>query len=130
MKKIDDFKELLNVLPRNNVKNSRVYYKKAVTMKEEASRFKQSLLKEISKRYKQLIITDESEDLISIRDKVLDTKKNLYLLNEYNDSYEKSSLDLLLYRIKKFYKNDLNRVNEELYQVLSSITYQILLSYE
>ena len=25
MKKIDDFKELLNVLPRNNVKNSRVY---------------------------------------------------------------------------------------------------------
>ena len=118
MKKIDDFKELLNVLPRNNVKNSRVYYKKAVTMKEEASRFKQSLLKEISKRYKQLIITDESEDLISIRDKVLDTKKNLYLLNEYNDSYEKSSLDLLLYRIKKFYKNDLNRVNEDIEDVI------------
>ena len=118
MKKIDDFKELLNVLPRNNVKNSRVYYKKAVTMKEEATRFKQSLLKEIDKRYNSLIIKDENEDLISIRDKVLDTKKNLYLLNKYNDSYEKSSLDLLLYRIKKFYKNDLNRVNEDIEDVI------------
>ena len=118
MKKIDDFKELLSVLPRNNIKNSRVYYKKAVMMREEATRFKAKIIKEIGKRYKMSLIQDENEDLNLLRNKVIETKKNLYLIDKFNESYEKSSLDLLLYRIKKFYKNDLNRVNEDIEEIL------------
>ena len=118
MKKLDDFKELLNVLPRNNIKNSKVYYKKAVLMKEEASRFKDKILKEIDKRYNVLVIKDDNEDLNNIKNNILDVKKNLYLIDKYNDSYEKSNLDILLYKIKKFYKNDLNRVNEDIKDVI------------
>ena len=34
-KKIEQYKELLQVLPRTNVKNSREYKKKALVMKQE-----------------------------------------------------------------------------------------------
>ena len=118
MKKIDDFKELLNVLPRNNIKNSKTYYRKALMMKDEAQRYKYKLVKEIEKRYNSLILKDDNEDLNSIRDHVMDVKKNLYLLNDFNDSFEKSGLDLLLHKVRKFYKDDLNKVNENIKEVV------------
>ena len=51
--KLNNYKELLNVLPRNNVKNSRTYVQKAAVMRDEASRVKKQVLREINRRYNE-----------------------------------------------------------------------------
>ena len=50
-KKIEQYKELLQVLPRTNVKNSREYKKRALVMKQEMQEKRDLVLKEIKKRF-------------------------------------------------------------------------------
>ena len=58
-KTIEHYKELLNLLPRNNVKNSRIYMKKAKIMRQTAIEFKRELVQDIKKRYTSVVITKE-----------------------------------------------------------------------
>ena len=112
-KRIDHYKELLQILPRNNVKNSREYMKKAVLMKEAVEAYKKELVNSIKKRYTSIVITAENEELKSLGNYLEDIKSKLYLLGK-NDSYEKSSLDETLYNLKKFYNDDLVNVNKNI----------------
>lgn len=117
-KRIENYKELLDVLPRNNVKNSKAYVKKALLMKQAALEYKKELLSVIHNRYYSLLIKDENEQ-IKIKESYLeDIKDKLYLLND-NDSYEKSSLDKMLYDLKKFYKDDLVKANQNIEKTLN-----------
>lgn len=117
-KRIENYKELLEVLPRNNIKNAKVYVKKALLMKQAALEYKKELLKVIHNRYYSLLIKDENEQ-IKIKESYLeDIKDKLYLLND-NDSYEKSSLDKMLYDLKKFYKDDLVKANQNIEKALN-----------
>lgn len=117
-KRIENYKELLEVLPRNNIKNAKAYVKKALLMKQAALEYKKELLKVIHNRYYSLLIKDENEQ-IKIKESYLkDIKDKLYLLND-NDSYEKSSLDKMLYDLKKFYKDDLVKANQNIEKTLN-----------
>ena len=49
-KKIEQYKELLSVLPRTNIKNSREYRKKALVMKQEIQEQRDKVVKEIVKK--------------------------------------------------------------------------------
>ncbi len=117
-KRIEHFKELLQVLPRNNIRNSKVYLEKATEMQEVVQDYKKQLVKEIEKRYDKLIIKEDNEEIKTLEKRLEDIKTRLYLLND-NDSYEKSSLDVSLYDLKKFYKNDLVEVNEDIETILT-----------
>lgn len=113
-KRLEQYKELLQVLPRNNVKNSRVYLKKATLMKQAATIYKDELLKDIKRRYQSIVIEQDNEEIKLLENYLEDMKKNLYLLSDFNDSYEKSNLNVTLYDLKKFYKNDLTKVNQDI----------------
>ncbi len=113
-KTLEHYKELLQVLPRNNVKNSRVYMKKALLMKQTAVEFKRELLNDIKKRYKNIVITKDNEEVFMLEKHLEDIKSNLYLLNDNNDSYEKSKLNEVLYDLKNYYDNDLIKVNNDI----------------
>ena len=117
-KRIDHYKELLQVLPRNNVKNAREYMKKALIMKKAAVEYKKLLVEEIKRRYYEIVVTGDNEELKVLEGHLEDMKKNLYLLNPYNDSYEKSGLNKNLYDLKKFYNNDLAKVNQDIRIIL------------
>ncbi len=112
-KRIEHYKELLQVLPRNNVKNSKIYLEKATFMKEAAIEYKNELINEIKKRYVNLLVTNENEEIKILENYLGDKKDFLYLLDN-NESYEKSSLNESLYAIQKFYKNDLVKVNQDI----------------
>ena len=62
-KRIENYKELLEVLPRNNIKNAKAYVKKALLMKQAALEYKKELLNVIHNRYYSLLIKDENEDI-------------------------------------------------------------------
>ena len=112
-KRIEHYKELLQVLPRNNVKNSKIYLEKATFMKNVAVEYKNELVNEIKKRYVSLLLTRENEELKILENYLGDKKEYLYLLDN-NESYEKSALDESLHDIQKFYKNDLVKVNQDI----------------
>ena len=113
-KVLEHYKELLEVLPRNNVKNSRIYMKKALVMKQTAVEFKKELIRDINKRYTNLVITKNNEDVTMLEKNLEDIKRNLYLLNDNNTSYEKSKLNEVLYDLKNYYDNDLIKVNNDI----------------
>ena len=113
-KKIDQYKELLQVLPRTNVKNSREYKKKALVMKQEMQEKKEAVLKEIKKRYLGIIVTDENHEIETLKEYLTKSERNLLFLNPYNDSYEKTNLNEVLYDLRKFYQNDLTKVNNDI----------------
>ena len=116
-KRLEHYKELLQILPRNNIKNSKSYKEKATIMQEIAEEYKTVILKEIKKRYKDLVVTKENEQIKIIEKHLEDIRSKLYLLDD-NDSYEKSGLDVSLYDLRKFYENDLVEVNEDIEIVL------------
>lgn len=113
-----EYKELLSVLPRNNIKNSKVYYEKAIKIREEALEYKEKLLLEINKRVKKI----ESKEEISNKyeEELKKYKENTRILNEYNSCYEKSYLDIILKNISKYYKNNLYKVNYDIYLALKA----------
>ena len=67
-KKIDKYKELLKVLPRTNIKNSREYKKKALVMKQEIQEKKKKVIKEIKKRYLGIIVSEENKEINILKD--------------------------------------------------------------
>lgn len=116
--KIDYYKEILSVLPRNNIKNNRNYVKKALAIKSEVDNSKQEVLRELKTRYNKLNVFNNGQDFTMLEEFVNNASNNMYLLNDFNDSYEKSGLDEEFYAIDKFYKNDLDNVNKD---ILNSI---------
>jgi hypothetical protein len=112
-KKIEQYKELLQVLPRTNVKNSREYKKKALIMKQEMQEQREKALKEIKKRYLGIVV-DGSNEIDILKEYLNKSEEKLSFLNQYNDSYEKIGLNEVLYDLRKFYKNDLFQVNNDI----------------
>lgn len=117
-KKIDQYKELLEVLPRTNVKNSRDYRKKALVMKQEIQNDRDAVLREIKKRYSKIVIEKDDNDIDKLKDQLVDVERNIQFLNIYNDSYEKTGLSEILYDLSKFYENDLLKVNNDIQMAL------------
>ena len=117
-KKIEQYKELLQVLPRTNIKNSREYKKKALVMKQEIQEQRDKVVKEIKKRYLGIIVTDENKEISILKEYIDNSEKKLLFLNPYNDPYEKTGLNEILYDLKKFYQNDLSKVNNDIKLVL------------
>lgn len=113
-KKIEQYKELLQVLPRTNIKNSREYRKKALVMKQEIQEKKEKVIKEIKKRYLGIIVSDENQEINILKDYLDNSSRNLIYLNKYNEPCEKMSLSEVLYDLRKFYKNDLSKVNNDI----------------
>ena len=113
-KKIEQYKEILQVLPRTNIKNSREYRKKALIMKQEIQEKREKVIKEIKKRYLGIIISDENQEINILKDYLDSSSRNLIYLNEYNEPFEKINLSEVLYSLRKFYKNDLSKVNNDI----------------
>lgn len=113
----NEYKELLSVLPRNNIKNSKEFYNKATQYMKEAKEYKDKVLIEINNRAKELEASDEIPDYDAVIKKY---KENIKILNEYNDYYEKSSLDIILKNIRKYYKNNIFKVNYDIYLAIKS----------
>ena len=113
-KKIEQYQELLQVLPRTNIKNSREYRKKALVMKQEIQEQREKVIKEIKKRYLGIIVSDENQEITILKDYLDNSERNLLYLNPYNDACEKMNLSEILYDLRKFYKNDLSKVNNDI----------------
>lgn len=117
--KIEVQKEVLSSLPRNNNRNEKIYQIKIEELLEDYQKEKEVVASEIKKRRDRYLSLeyDKSIDLLTKEINLL--LPSIHLLNNYNSSYEKSGLDIILYELGHFYKTDLEKVNKDIIKALT-----------
>lgn len=114
IEKIECDKEVLSTLPKNNKKNLSKYIEKVSEIKKEYSEYKYSILKEIEKRYNKIIKVKRDEEIDKLETQVKEIDKILDTIDEKKTSYEKMGLDKIIFKLGRFYKENLESINEEI----------------
>ncbi len=108
---IDVDKEVLSVLPKNNKRNLQAYKNKADEIKHEYVNLYDNVILELKRRtikIKSIEIDPKIEQL----ENQIKEMDNVKLLDNNITSFEKMELEEVLYTLKRFYKNNLELVNE------------------
>ena len=112
IEKIEAEKEVLKTMPKNNPKNIAKYLDKIEQLKKEYNNLLDKTVKEMQKRY-EIAIDVQSDKEIEKKEVELDRiSKILIILNDMQTSYEKMGLDKIIYKIDKYYKGNLEEINE------------------
>lgn len=116
--KIEIEKEILSTMPKNNEKNVSKYLEKIDELKQQYKEIQEEILKTFNKRYKKGTTIDTNKEIENLETRLKTIEKTLYLLNEEKTSYEKMGLDKIIYRIGKYYKGNLENINEQIEQAI------------
>lgn len=116
---IDTQKEVLKALPRNNIKNNKIYQQKIEELLGLYSEDKQLLYEEISKRYQRYTSNIKDNTIESNTKELNNLYCNLPLINTFSSSYEKSGLDVVLYNLGHYYTVVLEEVNKDILKALN-----------
>lgn len=111
-------KEVLEALPRNNIKNNKIYKDKVMELIDEYNGYKKIISREIIKRRDEYINICDDVDTSSIKKMEEEAYQRLYLINPFASSYEKSSLDRLLYKLSHFYNDELVDINNDIIKII------------
>lgn len=120
LEKINIEKEVLNNLPKNNLKNiEKLYSKMAETHKEYVNK-NSLILKEIDSRLSlaSKINLNAKNDILKITNEIKDIEKILIYFDNIKTSYEKMGLDENINNLRHYYMKDLSLIN---YNILECI---------
>ena len=113
---IKNEKEIISTLPVNTKKNRAAYVEKLSQIKEEYENIKKEVYSKIVEEYET-----EMSQIGTIDDKLESRKKDIKeieeienIINHVKTPFEKMRLDKHIYYLKRFYKNNLETVNEEI----------------
>lgn len=116
-RQIDIDKEVLSALPVNNKKNLKAYKDKVAEVKKEYEYY----LEKVTQEMKRRVIKIESilpDPKIAKLEQEIQYMDKIKLLNKDITSFEKMELDEILFVLKRFYKNNLELVNDAIVRVL------------
>lgn len=114
IEKIESNKEVLSVMPKNNEKNIEKYLSKIQELKNEYENYKQTVLNILNDRYDREIQITKNPDIDNLQSRLDTIEKTLCIINDIKTSYEKMELDKIIYRIRKYYKENLENVNNQI----------------
>lgn len=120
--KIDKEKEVLDTLPKNNKKNIKAYKEEVLNIYNNYKEYKSVLDKELKKRKKKVNNISINLELENSKKKLKDIEDKLYLFTNTNTSYEKSNLDKNIYYVSKYYKYSLDKVNEDILEIIKTFS--------
>jgi hypothetical protein len=117
--KYNEVKNIIETLPTNNIGNRKRKTSYILEQKEEDNKNQDLVIKEIESRLKQFSNLKENEEIEKLKNEL--AKCNvLNEWNPYNTSYEKMHLDYYLYQLSRYYKDDLDGVNECINKIIES----------
>ena len=114
IKKIEAEKEVLSTMPRNNKKNIQKYVQKIQELKNEYQEAEDKIFIEIKKVYKNITSVEENPKINKKSAEIEELSKFLEILDTTQTSYEKMGLDKRIYKLGKFYKENLESINAEI----------------
>ena len=118
IKRIEAHKDVLSTLPKNNKKNIHKYQETIIELLDSYKKDSESIKEEILSRLGKFKDIHPSNKIDAYLEKINKIENNLYLLSDFNSSYEKVGLDRVLYAISKYYKSNLDVVNDNIYQCI------------
>lgn len=104
-------KEILNTLPQNNKRNTKLYADKIDELLQKYNGYNSEILVEVEKRSKKYDSLKMSDEVTTLENEVKNIEKYLFMLEENNSSYQKMGLDREISNLTYYYKNDLKVVN-------------------
>ena len=104
-------KEILSVLPKNNKKNLKIYQDKAAEIKNNYEEYLEDILSEIKRRVFKITSIKPDPEINKLIQEIAE-KSDVTKFNKNVSSFEKMQLDEYLFVLKRFYKNNLELVNE------------------
>lgn len=118
IEKIKVEKEILDVLPRNNIRNIKKTYEKYEETYKEFLLKKDNILKEIEKRFYKEITVEKNKDISILENNIIKIEENLNIINDINTSFEKMGISENIHNLKYFYMKDLNLVNQNILECI------------
>ena len=114
---IDIDKEVLSVLPKTNKKNLKIYKDKAIEIKANYETYFKDILAEIKRRKVKILSLTPNPEIEKLK-KQIEEKSYIKKANKDIPSFEKMELDEILFVLKRFYKNNLELVNDAIVRCL------------
>ena len=119
MEKIEVDKEMLTTMPKNNEKNIEKYKQKIEEIQKNYIEQKEKIEEILNKRYNEQTDIKENTEIQELDNRLQTIESVLYLLDEKTTAYEKMDLDKIIYRLRKYYKENLEMVNEQISIILN-----------
>lgn len=114
VEKIKIEKELLSTMPQNNDKNINKYKDKIEEIKKEYQKYQKDIIIELQNRYKKAVDIEKNGEIENLETREKRVESTLFLFNDDKDSYEKMMLDRNLYKIRRYYKDSFEGINEQI----------------
>lgn len=114
LEKIDASKEVLSTMPKNNEKNIDEYLEKVDNLLKEYEMVDKEIEEELILRFKEKTNVEENKEVSALSGRIDTIEKVLYLLEDKKSSQGKIELDKNIYKIGKFYKENLESVNRQI----------------
>ncbi len=118
IEKIKVEKEILEVLPRNNIRNIKKTYEKYEEIHNEFLEKRENIIKEIEKRFYKEKNVEKNNDIQKLELKINKIEEKLIFLNNITTSYEKIGISENIHNLKYFYMKDLNLVNQNILECI------------
>lgn len=112
--KIDASKEVLSAMPRNNQKNINIYIGKIEELEEEYQKYKKDISNRLQRRYQNATKRNLNKEKENIETRLKATGYILEILNKEKTSYEKMGIDRAIFTISRYYKENLEKINEQI----------------
>ena len=117
--KIDASKQVLSTMPQNNIKNKKIYQKKVEELEEEYQQYKEEIAGKLQKKYQKFINIEEDKEVENLEKRIESIKYILKILDDDKTSFEKMELDKSIYIISRYYKDNLENINEQIKQCIN-----------
>ncbi len=117
--KYEELKGIIDVLPTNTKYNRKRKYDYIIEEEKKDEKRLNDIKKEIEFRIKKLLDLKPNPEFRTLEEEI--NKCNVINeWNPYNTSYEKMHLDYYLYQLNRYYKEDLESLNDCIYRILES----------
>ena len=116
--KIEVEKEVLSTMPKNNKKNVDKYLEKILQLRKEYETYQEKIESIFKKRYKKATDVQNSKEVENLIIRLNTIENTLYLLSDEKTSYERMELDKIIYKIGRYYKENLQNINQQIEEVI------------
>lgn len=112
--KIEASKEVLATMPKNNPKNIKIYKEKIEELQEEYKEYQKEIHLRLQRRYQNATKKVPNSEIENLEKRLKTISYILDLLDEEKTSYEKMGLDRAIFTISRYYKENLDHINEQI----------------
>ena len=115
---IEANKEVLSTMPHNTPKNVKEYVNKIENIQKEYNKYKDEIYKILSSRYNNALQFEDNNQIEDMQVRIKTIENVLFLLSNEKNSYEKMELDKNIYKLSRYYKENLENVNTQIQECI------------